>query len=60
MEFVTNKKTTSLIVPEGVKGWGWETLRKSLSLMSECYFLFVNGIEKVEVVMMNKGGYGMV
>lgn len=45
-------------MPEGVEGQGWETLRKSLSLVSECYFLFVNRTEKAEIVTMNKVGMG--
>ena len=38
VEFVTNKKTTSLIVPKGVKGRGWEALWKTISLMLESLF----------------------
>ena len=57
MEFVTSRKTTSLIVPEGVKGQGWEALRKS---MSSVYFHSVNGTEERESLLCKtcgRGGY---
>ena len=60
MEFVTSRKTTSLIVPEGVKGEGWEALRKSMSSVSECYFHSVNGTEERESLLCKncrRGGY---
>ena len=34
-EFVTKRKPLVLVVPEGVKGNGWEALRKTISSMQD-------------------------
>ena len=34
-KFVTKRKPSTLVVPEGVKGNGWEALRKAISLVQE-------------------------
>ena len=34
-KFVTKRKPSTLVVPEGVKGSGWEALRKAISLVQE-------------------------
>ena len=52
-KFVTNRKSSSLIVLEGVKGRGWEALWKSILSVSESPFHLVMRIE-VEAKMKNK------
>ena len=34
-EFVAKRKPLVLVVPEGVKGYGWENLRKAIVLVQD-------------------------
>ncbi|RVW87648.1 hypothetical protein CK203_041184 [Vitis vinifera] len=45
------KKAMKLAGSLGVKGEGWEALRKSMSSVSECYFHSVNGTEERESLL---------
>ncbi|KAL6327053.1 hypothetical protein AAG906_013800 [Vitis piasezkii] len=55
-QFVTNRKTTSLIFLEDVKGRGWEALRKSIFFVSKSPFCSVTRTEEVEAKVKNKAG----
>ena len=54
-EFITNRKY-SLIVPNDVKGRGWEALWKSIFSMSESPFHSVRRTKEVEAKVKNKAG----
>lgn len=46
-EFVTNRKISILVVPEGIKSGGWETLRKVISSVVESTFHIVSVLKEV-------------
>lgn len=46
-KFVTNRKISILVVPEGIKSGGWETLRKVISSVVESTFHIVSVLKEV-------------
>ncbi|RVW40491.1 hypothetical protein CK203_092340 [Vitis vinifera] len=57
-EFVTKRKTLILVVLEGVKGNGWEALRKAISLVQDFSDQVVRALkETIEDSQVSKGIY---
>ena len=57
-EFVTKRKPLVLVVPEGVKGNGWEALRKTISSMQDLSDQVVRALkETIEDSQVSKGIY---
>ena len=58
IEFVTKRKPLVLVVPEGVKGNGWEALRKSISSVQDLSDQAVRALkETIEDSQVSKGIY---
>ena len=56
IEFVTKRKPLVLVVPEGVKGNGWEALRKSISSVQDLSDQAVRALkETIEDSQVSKG-----
>ena len=47
-KFVTKRKPVVLVVPEGVKGNGWEALRKAISLVQDLFDQAVRASKETE------------
>ena len=47
IEFVTKRKPLVLVVPEGVKGNGWEALRKAISSVQDLFDQVVRALKEM-------------